>query len=626
VAVLLSVPCFSWPFLWDDFDFLARAMKFQFRNLLPDSAVALYRPLSREVYFGILQHAAGGWILTAHVLNAAVAAGSVYLLMALLRKWNGARAGVIGSLMLASAAAIPFLVGWISGIQDLLCILLILAAYHSFSSGHLLRGTAAFAGAILSKEIAVAIAPATVVLASIPEPRSRGRILRAALCVAIVVLAWALLHPWTHRLLTGHAAGSLNEYVAFRGKDTLRGAVRGFPSLLNVSWSPFHAWSASMLLTGAAASVLAVLGVRSVSSRSFDPASAPGARDRLIAYAGILTLLGPFLLTSAFLAHWSPYYAGASTIGLAMLIAPPLSRARWPLAAAVVVAFLWIGISSRAAILQPEIPAETNLRVTADAMRRIETGFKSLRATLPRHSAVYAYVQAQGRSGAYLSLYRNQPLKIWYGDPSLEVRDPLNLSRTAAEEFLFWVSPELEVFEVNPSTLSPRSSGAPIPLRAYQKTLRAFALGLSGRGEVARAVSILTTMPQDSGADLAYDRRSAAAILFASGRDREAQALVSTTAHFHRGQAIVEVGGLIAKPIPGIDLDEGALRAFDFAPNDSAAVRAIMRWLAERNYWSSADRFAWRLLSLVPGEPEASGILRRGRQPASLPITTRPER
>ena len=612
LAILLSLPCLSWPFLWDDFDFLVRAKTLHLRDLLPDAHGTLYRPLSREVYFSVVEHLGRGSVIVAHMLNAVAAAICVYLLVLLIRRFSGPRAGVVGGLIFSSAAAVPFLVGWISGIQDLLCILFALVAYHLYDRGRILLGTVAFGAAILSKETAVALVPALLVLSLRPGTRARTRFLRSAVSVGVLLFGWLAIHPWAHRVLTHHEIRNVNEYVAFRGTELASGLIRGLPSLVNLSWTREHEWYAGIIATGVLASILVIFAIRR--AWRLQP-SAPNVADHWdrtrILCVGLLTILGPFLLTGAFIAHWSPYYAGVSTLGLAMLVAPPLSRLPWPITGMVTLAFLWLGNSSRVAVVEPEVPAEHSLRVTAAALQKVEQGFKSLWSDLPPAARVYLYIQAAGKHGVYVSLYKNQPLKIWYDDPSIEVRDPMHLVSSAGEQLLVWISPQLEVFEIQIPTLRVRTSGPRATFPEYQKTLRAFALGLAGQGQIDRAVSILTGMPQYSNYLRAYDRRSAAALLYSVGREQEASQILSTTPSFHRSDALEEVRGLVCKPVPGIDFDEGALRAFEISPTDTSAVREVMRRLEKRGFWESADRFARRLLVLVPNDSEATSVRAR---------------
>src|SRR5258706_8993860 len=129
---------------------------------------------------------------------------------------------------------------------------------------------------------------------------------------------------------------------------------------------------------------------------------------------------------------------------------------------------------------------------------------------MPKAAAVYVYVQASGTHGAYDSMYKNQPLKTWYRDSSIEVRDPMHLLPKGREEFLYWISPQFDVFEVNPRTLQARSPGPAAAFPEYQKTLRAFALGLAGRGGGDRAVSGFTGGLQFFRLLQAFDQPSAA--------------------------------------------------------------------------------------------------------------------
>src|SRR5437773_2263262 len=92
-AVLLSFSGFSFPFLFDDYDFLDRVQFFRLDRLLPDSQVIFYRPISREIYFGILNWLSPGQSFLGHVFNAILLAGIVYLLGRLTARIAGLRAG-----------------------------------------------------------------------------------------------------------------------------------------------------------------------------------------------------------------------------------------------------------------------------------------------------------------------------------------------------------------------------------------------------------------------------------------------------------------------------------------------------------------------------------------------------
>src|SRR6267142_5340561 len=94
LALLLASPCFRFSFLFDDFDFLIRAQSFDMGQLLPDPRSAFYRPISRELYFGLLTLLGRNNPLWGHVLNAAGVAVSVALLAGLARRLAGDRVGL----------------------------------------------------------------------------------------------------------------------------------------------------------------------------------------------------------------------------------------------------------------------------------------------------------------------------------------------------------------------------------------------------------------------------------------------------------------------------------------------------------------------------------------------------
>jgi len=223
---------------------------------------------------------------------------------------------------------------------------------------------------------------------------------------------------------------------------------------------------------------------------------------------------------------------------------------------------------------------------------------------------VYVYIQAPGRHGVYASLYKDQPLRVWYHDPTIDVLDPYRLTRGAPDDLLFWIGPTLNVYEVNVATLRAKTSGAPVPFDEYQKTLRAYAMGLAGDGQVDRAVEVLTKMHQYSEELRAFDRRSAAMLFYASGRTGDADRLLSGTMRFRRASAIELVEGLVAKPVGTLDLGPAAMKAFEFDPADTAVVREVMRWLVAHRYGQSAKQFARRLAALVPGDLEAAQVSR----------------
>src|SRR5262250_635365 len=116
LAVLLCLPVFGFPFLWDDFDFLGRSFHLRWNMLLPDPQTIYYRPLTREIYFGLI-NATGAHPLIGHLLNASCFALAVWLIGCIASRIAGPRAGLFAALILATMGAFPTVVGWICGIQ-----------------------------------------------------------------------------------------------------------------------------------------------------------------------------------------------------------------------------------------------------------------------------------------------------------------------------------------------------------------------------------------------------------------------------------------------------------------------------------------------------------------------------
>jgi hypothetical protein len=194
--------------------------------------------------------------------------------------------------------------------------------------------------------------------------------------------------------------------------------------------------------------------------------------------------------------------------------------------------------------------------------------------------------------------------------------------RPSGREFLFWISPSLDLFEIDLATYTPRTNG-PAPDRTeYQKTLRYYARGLAASGETNRGLEILLYMPGRDFADVALDRRLAAMLLFHDGRDREAEELLHHVPPVLRNNAIDIVAATLANPEGSHPWDDDALRAFGFATNDPATWRELMRRSDDPLHASDAIRFAQRLLQLKPGDPEATELIRRLSQYCDIaPIT-----
>jgi hypothetical protein len=274
--------------------------------------------------------------------------------------------------------------------------------------------------------------------------------------------------------------------------------------------------------------------------------------------------------------------------------------------------------------MDPTVTTEKNLATTGVQLMAVESGFKQLQRSFPKGSHIYVSAQVGGSSSIYHHLYRYQPLRTWYREPSLFMLDPNRYRAGAREEFLFWITPGLDVFEIDLKTLAPRTNGpAPDSFR-YQKTLRTFAYGRAAAGRVYQAVEILVTMPGRPVDVVVYDRRAAAALLYAAGRDSDAEGLLRGVPTFTRAGAIGAALGILAERTPGLDLDDAAMRAFGLSPADLAANQDLMMGFEHFGYSDAAVRFARRTLALNPLDPDAQRLLRKWPSSGASPQVTVP--
>jgi hypothetical protein len=620
-VLILSVSVFRFPFLWDDFDFLGRAGALRLHDLLPDRSIIFYRPVSREMYFWIITHPFGSSPLIAHLLNATVVGGILWMLMAFVRRLAGRVAGLLAGLVFTFSAAVPLAIGWVSASQDLLCTFFLLAALNLQLQRRPFASALAMAAALLSKETAISVLPAVLAIPALSWRGSREISMRSAAAHGFVVVAWVAFHPWTHMILAGPAAAApTHEYIALRGDTLLPSIVQGVAIVLNLPWlagSPH--WPGHLILPAGIASALTIfLLTRKLASRG-SVAAPENTNPTLAILVGSIVLAGPIVLTSLVLGRWSPHYALLPAVGLSMLAGTLLAKAPQPVRIGSLMAFLWLGIGLRGNPIDPIIPTEPNFHETAVALGKVESGFKALHPTLPP-SNVYVSVQARGSGGIYRHLFRFQPLRIWYRQPGIWVLDP-NRRRPGKGEYLFWIAPDLTVWEIGLKDLAPRGPTQQISLPQYQKTLRGYSLGLAGSGDVERAVYILANMPQQSEAVWAFDRRTAVALLVAAGREADASRLATGVPGFSKGQAEEAVVALLAEPIAGLDLDRAAMVAFGINTNDVSSLRSLLRRFEDAGYKLAARRFAMRLQALVPGDKESADALVRLRDVPSQEIT-----
>ena len=346
LAMILSAPCIGFTFISDDYNFLQRAVHFRLEQLIPDAQSAFYRPISREIYFGVLSRIAPSHPVVAHVGNALLLAVALALVAMLAGRLGGAKFGLLTGLFLAALGALPLLVGWVSCSQDLFAMIFVAAALLTAWNGRLWASACLIAAGILSKETAIFFFPGILFLALQGAEGPRG--IRARLIpYGLIFILWAGIHPKIRSFVSHGLATGAGGYVGVDNPFMARNAVRMVGTFLNLPPTGIHTpWPHD--LTGAFVVALFCLGVAVWAGRRWDGSSDgswPGdGSTRTIVWTGVLAGLLPGVLTVISAKHWFPYYACMPAIGTSMLLALPLRRKRWFVGMAAVAVFLVLGI------------------------------------------------------------------------------------------------------------------------------------------------------------------------------------------------------------------------------------------------------------------------------------------
>lgn len=608
VAVLLCLPGYSFPFLFDDYDFLDRSRLFRVAHLLPDPQVIFYRPISRDLYFGLLSWIAPGKPLAGHALNALFLAGIVVLGSDIASRLMSRRAGLITGLIIGSFGQFPVLVAWVSGVQDLLAIVLGLLAIDLQIRG---RGAAAltvFTCAILSKETAVAMAPAFVLVRCRDK---RARILSASIPVGIVLVAWALIHPGVHVLLQRGGATSQRYYIGLAKNDQRwTSLLKSIPILLNLPLRIPTDWPRGIFLGATLAVLPFAIGLRFLNREP--GTSTEREPSRTLAWAvciGLLLAIPPLIITCLLVKVWAQYYACFSVIGIAIACGSwgsVLPRGR---VICFVAAFFILGIWSRGVEFKAGALTEEGLSRAAVALPKVEENFKRLVPLIPPNSVVCVTTVATGSQSVYSHIYHFQALRVWYWEPTIQTVRPELRVASSGPEYLFVIQSNLNVFQVDPKTLEVRSTSANVDEQAYRSVILSYAIGLAQTGEVDRAVQILLARDPPNSPNQIINRRIAAMLLLSRGDVSAAASLLKGLPELPPAQAFEDVGLLLTVPTRVTHLDEYALEAFGFSPNDPVILHPLLKALLSLGYNDVSRRLADRLLRIRPDDPEAKAAI-----------------
>ena len=603
--VVLTLPLFSYPFLSDDFNFLDRATRFTFSQLLPDPHVEFYRPLSREAYFAVLAVLGRSNPLLGHLFNLSIAIACILLVASLARRLAGPRAGLLAGLLFASLGPLPFLVGWVSCAQDLLAMLFILIAIQFQLARRTIPALLFTGAALLSKETSFFAVPAIVLSRGILE-RDWSSARRSAIYYGCLAIGWAALNARVGSMVTrGLVTGT--GYVGLDNPRLLANIARESCALVNL---PVNAktWPSELnIVTLVGLSILAVLYVSQRSNRRLQPSRPPAERSRVLVFGAVLGLV-PATLTAALTKHWVPYYACFPAIGTSLVLSVAVLSVRARAALPAIAVFLLLGVWARGTEVGAQVTAtEQNFNRIAPNLKHISSRLHQLHPSFPDSSRLYITVNIPLEAGIQVHLFGLQAPRVWFWNRTLITDDPGRLHPGSGREYLFSVTPKCEVFEIELPGLNIKSLGARPDYREYQSALRSFAYGLAALGprSTDRAVDVILRMHEADSLTWAFDRRLAATFLFASGEEREAKGLCRSLPELPKRDAIYAVAAVLGPELRGLRLDDAAFRAFGIPQSDPDSYRSLMRLFSEREQLPQVRRMADGLIRLVPGDVEA---------------------
>jgi hypothetical protein len=606
-AILLCLRSFAYPYLFDDFDFLERVQHFQLRLLIPDPALIFYRPVSRELYFGLLHLLSPDRAFLGHLINAALLASIILLTSGIAARLAGRRVGILAGMVAATFSQWPVLIGWISGAQDLFAIVLVLGSIYLALLGRTALAFVAMALALLAKETAAAAVPA-VLATNLFRPHAKRKLAQDAVVLGLVLVSWAVIDPGV-RLLLHRGVATSDGYIGLNNPDRGVALTNSLLTLVNLPVRLPSSWP-SYLTVALTLATLPLVGAF-VSWRLASSSDTWGQTEwRKVVLFGALLSVPPLLLSALLVRNWVPYYVCFGVPGFAIAMAAWLSTKGEAVVAGVVAALLVSGVWCRG--VEPKgKTSERTLVSAATALTQVERNFKALQSRLPRNAIVYVTTMAKGSQSVYVHLHRFQALRVWYNEPTLQTLRPELLVLSSEPEFLFVVTPDLNVTQVSLEDLSPRSARGSIAHEYVRSALRSYAIGLGGVGKLDRAVQILGHLDPAGDVNWNINRRIAAMIFSANGDVGSAASMVRNVPDLSVERAIQVVGLLLTVPTRGIHYDEHAMMAFGLSPDDPLVLETLLRGLMTLGYFETAERIAGRLLTVKHDAPEALDALRR---------------
>jgi hypothetical protein len=622
--LLLSAPCLSLGYFWDDYYFLTIRGLGDFRAyLLPDPGASFYRPIPQALYFHLLRSVDPQDGTAAHVLNLAALVGAVVLIVALVSRICSARAGLISGVVFASLGCVPGLVAWVSCCQDLFAIVFVLAAFLLRHERRDWLALGSATAAVFCKEPAIASFPVLILwdhLVGRPPSRVRSQVI-AYLSVAV---AWALIHPGLHSLASrGFQSGSTG-YVGIEHPERWGGyLVRYLLTFANLPPPGFLSpWWENRVMYGLGAVAILIGGFLFLDrSAQMEGPAHPESVKRLALIAalfGIPTLLAPVVLVR----HWAPYFACIPAAGLAIFLGPVLARQRTVVTLVTLATFLVLGIRYRGIMNEHEpVWTERVFVEASSAVNRVRANFLKLLPSFPSGSQVLISVVSTGVRGIQSTMIDGQALQVWYRDPTIRTVPTLKRRPGAPAEYLVRVTTDLDVLWIDPYSSRVRQlSPQPPEIAEIVRPIVNYARAVAAGGDTDRAVRITNGLLEtDQRLGNFYYSRMSASFLLAAGRRKEAAEILAFSPSFSREQSLAFVRRLLAEPTESERLDEASFEAFGLSNRDPEALRWIVRQFRMTGALAQAAWYATRLQKLDPEDSESADVIRAARQMGIAP-------
>jgi len=615
VAVVLHLPCLRLGYFWDDFYFLlSQGHGGAWAHLLPDPQRTFYRPIPLGLYFGFLRVLDPVSGVLGHALNLAALVVTVLLLVTLVSRLCGQRAGLFSGLIFACYGPVPGLVAWTSGSQDLFAILFVTAAFLLRHRGKDVAALACATAALLCKEPAIAAFPVLVLWDRIVG-RAPQRPWLQWIAYASVALAWACVHPGIH-LLAGHGFKSgATMYVGLEHPERWGLYVfRYILTLLNLPPPRVDApWWEDRASYGFAALAILIAGLGYLDRAKRSGGSAGSLSLARVAVIGGLFAAPSLVMPAILVRHWAPYFACLPALGASMFLGAALAKRGRFAAIAALGTFLFFGIWCRGLRGEGEwILSEPAMVDASSAVRAVRANFAKEFPTFPKGSQVVVSFGTTGIRGIQSALIDGQALGSWYRDPTLRTVRTKDRRPGAPAEYLVRITDDLDVIAIDPDAMRIRSATRPSadPAEIHRPLIN-YARAVAAGGDTDRAIRILRGLNRIEPAELGvFNDRMIASILLAAGRRGEADSIMAATAPFPPEVALQLVQGLLAEASTSEKLDDALFPAFGLSGADPRTIRSIMLGFERSGAMEQAAWFAQRLERLMPGDSGGAEVLR----------------